>query len=92
MKTKSVIYRVFKLVANPALKLRIDGQNLTSWLAHFCSLVKTLSQERELKAWQKTDRRGNTYWNVYNPVTDKTAQFASEAEVRIWLEQQYYRS
>ena len=91
MKTKSAIYEVFKLVANPALKLKIDRQNLTSWLAHFYSLVKALSQEHEVKAWEKTDRRGNTYWNVYNPVTDKTVQFGSEAEVRIWLEQQYYR-
>lgn len=44
----------------------------------------------EPKIWQKCDRRGNSYWLVRDPVTGRSAHFASEQEVRVWLEKRYY--
>jgi hypothetical protein len=44
-----------------------------------------------LQIWQKRDRFGNTYWQVYNPRTRQFTSFASETEVRMWIEQQLYR-
>ncbi|MDB9313306.1 hypothetical protein PN462_09365 [Spirulina sp. CS-785/01] len=35
--------------------------------------------------------KGETYWKVYDPKHRFTAMFATEQEVRVWLEQRYYR-
>ena len=50
------------------------------------------SQRQEPKIWQKRDRYGNLYWVVYDPTTGHSSCFSSEQEVRVWLEQRYYRS
>ncbi|NEO25809.1 MAG: hypothetical protein F6K03_02640 [Kamptonema sp. SIO4C4] len=36
--------------------------------------------------------KGETYWRVYDPKHRFTAMFATEQEVRVWLEQRYYGS
>lgn len=57
------------------------------------SLVKffdSASHDREPKISQKRDRNGSTYWLLYDPVTRQYTSFASEEEVRIWLEKRYY--
>lgn len=43
----------------------------------------------EPRVWQETDRRGQRFWRVYDPTTDRTGSFANENEVRIWIEQRY---
>lgn len=52
---------------------------------------KILIIDDNLKIWQKCDRFGNLYWQAYNPKTRNFVYFASETEVRIWIEQQLYR-
>lgn len=37
------------------------------------------------------DRDGILYYQVYDPVYDEIHTFASEDEVRVWLEQRYYQ-
>jgi hypothetical protein len=32
---------------------------------------------------------GQTYWQVYDPTTQRSEQLATEQEVRVWLEQRY---
>jgi len=54
-------------------------------------LDNILTINDDLKIWQKRDRFGNIYWQAYNPKTRKFVGFASEKEVRIWIEQQLYR-
>jgi hypothetical protein len=51
----------------------------TNWL--ICST--------EPRIWQKRDRYGNLSWRLYDPSTRLSATFASEDEVRIWLEERY---
>lgn len=68
----------------------------------FESLVKFLSQtgrkifdfcerNNHLKIWQKTNRFGGIYWQVYNDRTGQYNYCNSEAEVRFWIEQQFYQ-
>jgi hypothetical protein len=51
-----------------------------------------LTRKAEIRAWPASNRSGATWWNVYDPRTGKTYQFASEAEVRIWLDSELSRS
>ena len=39
----------------------------------------------------RRDFKGTHHYRVYDPVYEKTYRFTSEDEVRIWLEQRYYR-
>lgn len=66
---------------------------LSSSVTLIQSLIKFLdstSNYQEPKINQKCDRQGNIYWQIYDPVTRQYASFASEKEVRIWLEKRYY--
>lgn len=55
-------------------------------------LQKLLSTDLEPKVWQKFDRQGNSSgWRVFDPETGRTIAFGSELEVRLWLEQRFYR-
>ena len=40
---------------------------------------------------KRCDRKGQTYYTIYDPVTEQHSTQLSEAEVRIWLEQRYYK-
>jgi hypothetical protein len=40
---------------------------------------------------ERCDRRGNVYYQVYDPRTQKSAVFGCQSEVRYWLEQRYAR-
>jgi hypothetical protein len=49
------------------------------------------------ETWQpqitrKRDRWGNTYFEIYDPIRRKSSSFASEKEVRFWLEEIYART
>lgn len=37
------------------------------------------------------DRQGNPYFVAYDPVDNRRHSFASEVELRVWLEQRYYQ-
>lgn len=45
----------------------------------------------QLQVWQKVDRFGNSYWQAYDPKTDDFTLLGTEAEMRMWIEQSYYR-
>lgn len=72
-------------------------KQVKSFSSNVLSLVKTighhllsyLSQGSELRVWQTTDRQGTTWWNVYDPVTQRSVRLISEAEVLTWIEQRY---
>jgi hypothetical protein len=53
------------------------------------SIVRFLTADRQLRIWQRT-RRGRQVWFAYDPITDQTRQFFSEADVRLWLDTRYY--
>jgi hypothetical protein len=59
-------------------------------------IVEYFNSQSEIKVWQRQDRFGNEYWEVYDPKTNRSASFGSEDEVRIWIEeishQQLYNS
>ena len=46
---------------------------------------------REPKITCKKNRQDNCYFQVYDPVSHRSGSFSSEAEVRAWLEERYYR-
>lgn len=45
----------------------------------------------EPRVQQQTDRDGNLYWRVYDPVCDNTIHFDDEQRLLIWLDEQHYR-
>jgi hypothetical protein len=58
-----------------------------SWLGkvwHF--LVDALTPRYEPMIRLMTDRAGNTWWLVHDPISGKTRCMNSEHEVRIWLD------
>jgi len=54
-------------------------------------ILEILSRCAELKVWEKTDRQGNHYWQGYDPQHGQHISFGTEDEIRMWIEQQYYR-
>ncbi len=55
-------------------------------------LQQLLIECGEPKVWQKFDRQGNSLgWRIFDPETGRTIAFGSELEVRLWLEQRFYR-
>jgi hypothetical protein len=46
---------------------------------------------REPRVWRRTDRSGNPYWRVYDPLYDRTLRFDDEQNLMIWLDEQHYR-
>jgi hypothetical protein len=54
-------------------------------------LVAVMTKEQELQVWQSSDRSGKTWWHGYDPVTGRSVCRDSEAEMRIWLEERYYK-
>lgn len=54
-------------------------------------LVTVLAQGQQPKIWQNCDRFGQIWWYGYDPVTGCSICRDSEDEIRIWLEERYYR-
>ncbi|MDV2991144.1 MAG: hypothetical protein N4J56_000798 [Chroococcidiopsis sp. SAG 2025] len=54
-------------------------------------LFTWLFQGNELQVKQRRDRQGNTWWQAFDPTTNQSVSFGSEAEMRSWIEQRYYR-
>lgn len=52
---------------------------------------QSMSRWAELKIWQKSDRQGNISWHGYDPNRGEYVAFGTEAEIRMWIEQRYYR-
>lgn len=70
---------------------RFSPQSILSALrSHWHHLRATLLAT-EPQVWLSTTRSGQPQWNAYYPANGHLAQFSSEAEVRTWLEEQYYQ-
>ncbi len=54
-------------------------------------LIELFSPSSELRIFTGRDRHDNTYYRVYDVSTQDFHRFESEDEVRVWLEQRYYR-
>ncbi len=52
-------------------------------------LLTWLSGRTEIKISQTLNSKAQIIWQVYDPSTNSTLVFRSEAEVRIWLEQRH---
>ena len=61
---------------------------ILKWLKS--SLNKWVYYSQEPKITCKKNRQNNCYFQVYDPVSRRSANFTSEAEVRAWLEERYY--
>lgn len=57
----------------------------------FQHLFAWLFQSNELQVKQRRDRQGNTWWQAFDPNTNESTSFGTEAEMRSWIEQRYYR-
>lgn len=78
-------------ISSQGLELQQESTR-ESWLKKLWrSLVTALVQRSEMHIWQTADRSGHTWWNVYDPTTGETVRLDSDAEVRAWIEQSYYR-
>lgn len=55
------------------------------------ALLKLFDQSQEPRISKRFDRWGNIYFSAYDPVDRTYYVFTSEPEIRIWLEQRYYR-
>ncbi len=53
-------------------------------------LVASLTTTTEPHVWKTYDRQGHRFWHTYDPLTKQEECFASETEVRIWLENRHY--
>ncbi|ESA37000.1 hypothetical protein N836_05410 [Leptolyngbya sp. Heron Island J] len=54
-------------------------------------LLKLATGSSEPIIEKRCDRQGQTYYTIYDPVTEQQSARLSEAEVRTWLEQRYYQ-
>lgn len=53
------------------------------------SFMQRLMADAEPRVWHTCDAEGNLWWHAHDSVTGRSLHNASEAEVRIWLEQRY---
>ncbi|MEA5499529.1 hypothetical protein [Limnoraphis robusta] len=54
------------------------------------AILRFLVGSSEPKIWQTQRRDQTLIWHVYDPQTQRSKEFFSEEELRIWLEQRYY--
>ncbi|MEL6129331.1 MAG: hypothetical protein AAFR30_05400 [Cyanobacteria bacterium J06628_4] len=69
-------------------------QRLTSAFSHdafWASVLKLATGSSEPVIEKQCGDNGQTRYSIYDPVTQQQSGWLSEAEVRTWLEQRYYR-
>lgn len=54
-------------------------------------LLTLFAGNSEPRIRQLRDRSGNLYFRIYDPLTQQTYSFDSDAEVRVWLDRRYYQ-
>jgi hypothetical protein len=75
----------------PHIYLQIKQNIKIIFKTIFLRLLQALTSRDRLQVWQKKDRYGRSYWQAYDPVSESTISLASEAEMRAWIEQRYYK-
>ena len=53
-------------------------------------LVRGLTGTQEPQIVERRDPQGQTYFQVYDPVSQCRHRFTCEADLRTWLDQRYY--
>ena len=76
-----------KSLKNTLTKLK---QQIAEHLEDLDDRWAKLSTYSEPKIWEKTDRFGKTYYQIFDPKSDRYLHFNSEAEVRCWLDRRFY--
>ncbi len=49
-------------------------------------LWERLSSTDQIRVWQSQDRQGQTYWNAYDPATNRQVTVTSQEELIAWIE------
>jgi hypothetical protein len=71
-------------------KTKSIGYNIRSVGARLWQkIVAFFSNESKLKVRSTRDSRGEIWWHIYDPATNRSAILASEAEIRNWLDERY---
>lgn len=74
--------------SRPISQTTSNWKFLVQQLSGLCqALVSFLAGSQEPKVTYKRDRQGYTYFEVYDPMTEKHHRFDSEQNVRIWVDQ-----
>ncbi len=94
MKTKWSMYKELELipdsVEDPNYERLTIPESLKTWLENAWNHAITfLAGGSEIRVWMKINASGEV-WYVYDPTTNRTHCFLSEAEVRVWLEETFY--
>lgn len=55
------------------------------------AVIEFLETSSELYITQIQDKTGQTQWKAFDPITGQSAQFDSEEDVRVWVEERYYQ-
>lgn len=64
-----------------------DRSQHKSWLGKLRQAIDpSLRADREPMFWKKRDRKGNVYWQGYDPVSNRCVEFGSDNEARHWLD------
>lgn len=45
----------------------------------------------EPHVWQSQDASGLPQWKAFDPITQRTAEYSTESEMRAWLEERHYQ-
>ncbi|MBW4578815.1 MAG: hypothetical protein KME42_04470 [Tildeniella nuda ZEHNDER 1965/U140] len=65
-------------------------KTLLSWLENASqSFMQRLITDAEPRVWHTCDAEGKLWWHAHDSVTGRSLYNASEAEIRIWLEQRH---
>lgn len=64
----------------------------SAWNRFWEAVIKRLTPSSEPKIVQKHEPNGNSYYQVYDPVTGNSKTFNSELETRVWLDRRFYES
>ena len=68
-------------------------ETLLGWLERAAqSFMQRLMVDAEPRVWYTCDAEGKLWWHAYDSTTGRSLYDASEAEIRIWLEQRHYPS
>lgn len=76
-----------KSLTNTLTKLK---QQIADHLEDIDDRWAKLSTYSEPKIWEKIDRFGNTYFQIFDSKSDRYLRFNSEEEVRCWLDRRFY--
>jgi hypothetical protein len=54
-------------------------------------LIESIIAVNELKIYSLKSRSGSAYWALHDQISGRRVFFASEQEVRAWLDRRYYQ-